>query len=418
VYALIDCNNFYASCERKFNPSLNGKPVVVLSNNDGCVIARSSEAKELGIPMGAVAFKYRKVFEENNVNVFSSNYALYGDLSNRIMTILKTFTPDVEIYSIDEAFLYFDGFDNYDLKKYGDEIKEKVWQYVGIPISIGFAPTKSLSKVANRIAKKFPKHHKGVYVIDTQEKINKALKWLKVEDIWGIGRRYSKKLNRYNIHNAYQFTQLHDDWVKKELSIVGLRLKRDLSGKSTLELEEVNKVKKNIATTRSFHRNYTDYNDIKERVSTFANSCAFKLRKQKSHCNAILVFIHTNFHRKDLKQHSASRVVKLPYPSNSSITVTKFAESALKSIYKKGYQYKKAGVIVLDLVPESNYQINIFENENPKHKKLMKSLDFINHNLGVTKVKLAGQDVGRTWKMRQERLSPRYTTNWNEILEV
>jgi DNA polymerase V len=418
MFALIDCNNFYASCERVFNPSLNEKPVVVLSNNDGCVIARSNEAKALNIPMGAVAYKYKNFFEQNDIKVFSSNYALYGDMSNRVMNILSTYSPDIEIYSVDEAFLEFNGFENYDLKSYGVEMKKKVQQWTSIPVSIGFAPTKSLSKVANRIAKKFPKHHNGVYVMDTEEKRIKALKWLKVEDIWGIGRRFAEKLNRYGIINAFQFTQQHDDWIKKEFSIVGLRLKRDLEGKKTLSLEDSIRVKKNIATTRSFNKNLTDYSAIQERVSTYADSCAEKLRKQKSNCNAILVFLNTNSHRKDLPQYRNSITVKLPFPSNSSITISKYAKIALERIFSKGYQYKKAGVIVLDITPSINFQINIFENENPKHKLLMKTIDSTNTILGRKKVKLASQDLGRTWKMKQEKLSLRRTSNWNELLQV
>lgn len=417
MYALVDCNNFYASCERVFKPHLRDKPICVLSNNDGCVIARSNEAKKLGIPMGAVAYKYKDVFEKQNINVFSSNYALYGDLSNRVMNILHQFTPDIEVYSVDEAFLEFNGFENYNLKNYGFEMKSKVEQWTSIPISIGFAPTKALSKVANRIAKKFPEHHGGVYVMDTEEKRIKALKWLKVEDIWGIGRQYAYKLKAFGIHTAYQFTQQHDQWILKEFSVVGLRLKRDLEGFPTLKLDEV-KTKKNIATTRSFDSNLQDYEKIRERVSTYADSCALKLRGQKSNCNSMLVFLNTNPHRHDLPQYRRSILVKLPYPSNSSITLTKYATIALKKIYKKGYSYKKAGVIVLDLAPENSCQINLFENENPKHKLLMKSIDTINRKIGSHKVKVANQDLGRTWKMRQEKLSPRYTSSWNELLEV
>lgn len=417
MFALVDCNNFYASCERIFKPHLRHQPVVVLSNNDGCVIARSNEAKALGIPMGAVAYKYKEAFEKNNIHVFSSNYALYGDMSNRVMNVLQSFTPDIEIYSVDEAFLQFDGFKHFDLNNYGREIKKKVEQWTAIPISIGIAPTKALSKVANRIAKKYPKHHNGVYAMDTEEKRIKALKWLRVEDIWGIGRQHAKKLRSFGIATAYQFTQQHDDWVQKEFSIVGLRLKRDLEGKPTLSLEEV-KRKKSIVTTRSFDKNISDIAEITERVVTFTDSCAKKLRAQKSNCNALLVFLNTNPFRKDLEQYRRSIVVRLPYSSNSSITLAKYAKIGLSAIYKEGLLYKKAGVIVMDLSPADSYQINIFENENPKHKVLMQSMDGINKRIGRTKVKLASQDLGRTWKMKQERLSSRYTTDWNELLEV
>jgi DNA polymerase V len=416
MFALVDCNNFYASCERIFNPTLNGKPIVVLSNNDGCVIARSNEAKPF-VPMGAVAFKYKTVFEQNNINVFSSNYALYGDMSNRVMNTLREYTPDIEIYSIDEAFLQFTGFENYDLNTYGLTIRKRIKKVVGMPVSIGIAPTKALSKVANKIAKKFTDRTNGVYVIDTEEKRIKALKWTKIEDVWGIGRQLSKRLQSIKVMTAYDFTQLADEYVKSKLSIVELRLKHELEGKQRLSLDEV-KSKKTIATTRSFENTITDIDNLKERVSTFAVSCAEKLRKQKSHCNALMLFIHTNGFNKDQPQYSRSIVVKLPYATNSSITLSQFALKGLEAIYKKGFHFKKAGVIVMELTPENVKQLDLFLDEDPKHQILMQAIDTINNNLGKKKLKLASQDLGRTWKMRQEKLSKRYTTNWNELLEV
>lgn len=416
MFALVDCNNFYASCERIFNPTLNGKPIVVLSNNDGCVIARSNEAKPF-VPMGAVAFKYKAVFAQNNINVFSSNYALYGDMSNRVMNTLREYTPDIEIYSIDEAFLQFTGFENYDLNTYGLTIRQRVKKVVGMPVSIGIAPTKALSKVANKIAKKFTDRTNGVYVIDTEEKRIKALKWTKIEDVWGIGRQLSKRLQSIKVMTAYDFTQLADEYVKSKLSIVELRLKHELEGKQRLSLDEV-KSKKTIATTRSFENTITDIDNLKERVSTFAVSCAEKLRKQKSHCNALMLFIHTNGFNKEQPQYSRSIVVKLPYATNSSITLSQFALKGLEAIYKKGFHFKKAGVIVMELTPENVKQLDLFLDEDPKHQILMQAIDTINNNLGKKKLKLASQDLGRTWKMRQEKLSKRYTTNWNELLEV
>lgn len=416
MYALIDCNNFYASCERAFNPKLIGKPVVVLSNNDGCVIARSNEAKEF-VPMGAVAFKYKDIFKQHNIAVFSSNYPLYGDMSQRVMNILSTYTPDIEVYSIDEAFLQFKGFENWDLQDYGLGIKTKVKQYTQIPISIGIAPTKALSKIANKIAKKFEDRTKGVYCIDTEEKRIKALKWTKIEDVWGIGRRISKKLKGIGVHTAFQFTLLPEEYVRKQFSVVGLRLKHELQGKPVLQLEEV-KTKKNIATTRSFAKNITELSDLKERVSTFASSCAEKLRRQNSACNAIMVFIHTNGHRKEQAQYSKNLVIKLPYGSNSDITISRYAIKALEAIYKKGYAYKKAGVIVMGIVPENTLQHNLFYQENPKHKTLMQTVDNVNRRLGRKKIKIANQNIQKTWVMRQERLSKKYTTDWSELLEV
>ncbi len=419
MFALIDCNNFYASCERLFRPQLRGKPIVVLSNNDGCVIARSNEAKKLGIPMGAVAFEYKDLFEKNNVHVFSSNYALYGDMSNRVMNMLAEFSPEIEVYSIDEAFLKFEGFDAfYDFNIIGKEIRYKVTKGTGIPISVGFANTKSLSKVANKIAKKFPEKTGNVYVIDTEEKRIKALKWLPIEDVWGIGRQHAKRLQAIGVKNAYQFTQLQAEWVKKNMSIVGLRLYNELLGIPCLELDDPLTDKKNIACTRSFDKNYDDYNYIRERVSSFAVNCAEKLRKQNSYCNAMMVFLLTNYHRKDHEQYSKNILLKLPYPTNSNIELSRFATNALSKIYKKGYLFKKAGVIVMEITPESQKQLNMFENSNPKHISLMKAIDDLNKIIGVTKVKLASQDIGRAWKMKQEKLSPRYTTRIDELLMI
>ena len=416
MFALIDCNKFYASCERVFNPKLIGKAIAILSNNDGCVIARSNEAKAF-VPMGAVFFKYKEIFKENNIHVFSSNYPLYGDISNRVMSILSNFSPDIEVYSIDEAFLQFKGFDKFDLEKHGLQMVKDVKQSTQIPISVGIAPSKALSKVANKIAKKFPEKTNSVYVLDTEEKRIKALKWTKIEDVWGIGRQFSKKLIAIDVFTAYDFTLLSDNYVRQEFSVVGLRLKKELEGIPTLKLDEI-KSKKNIATTRSFAKNLTELEDLRERVSTFSSSCAEKLRKQKSACNAIMVFVHTNFHKKDQAQYSKNIVIQLPYASNSDITISKYAIIGLEAIFKKGFAYKKAGVIVMGFVPENIIQQNLFENENPKHKELMQTMDALNLKMGKKNIKLASQNIPKTWVMRQENLSKRYTTDWKELLEV
>jgi len=418
MFALIDCNNFYASCERAFQPKLRGKPIVVLSNNDGCVIARSNEAKALGVPMGAPAFSFKELFEREHIHVCSSNFVLYGDMSHRVMSLLKEYSPSIEIYSIDEAFLKFDGFeDHFDLNAYGKDMRYKVVKGTGIPISIGFADTKALAKVANKIAKKFTDRTGGVYVIDTEEKRIKALNWTKVEDVWGIGRQHAKRLVSLNIKTALQFTEMPDEWVLKTMSVVGLRLKRELQGIPCLSMETV-KAKQNIATTRSFDSNYTDFDLIRERVTTFASSCAEKLRRQHSFCNSLMVFVHTNSHRKDMEQYSKNIVVKLPFPTNSSIELAKFAVTGLTKIFRKGYAYKKAGVIVMDFTPDNVVQTSLFSNANPAHRPLMQMMDSINRSIGTTKVKLASQDVKRDWKMRQEKLSPRYTTRLDEVIKV
>lgn len=417
MFALIDCNNFYASCQRVFEPHLIGKPVVILSNNDGCVIARSNEAKALGIPMGAPAFEYKKLFEENNVYVYSSNYALYGDMSSRVMNILSTFSPEIEVYSIDEAFLRFVGFNYLNIEEYGKIIQRTVTKGTGIPISVGFAPTKALAKVANKIAKKYPERTKSVYVIDTEEKRIKALKWTKIEDVWGIGRKHTKRLQAKNIINAYQFTQLSDDWVRKEMSVVGLRLKHELQGKPTLDMDAP-KSKKMIATTRSFEKMYTKIEDISERVSTFTASCAEKLRTQNSHCNMIMVFVHTNYFRKDQPQYSRNIIIKTDFPTNSTIELNHYAQIGLKAIFREGYHYKKAGVIVMGLTPNNETQLSLFNTSNPKHQPLMSVIDKMNKSYGKNKVKFATQSLGRQWKMKQEKLSKCYTTKINDVINI
>ena len=418
MFALIDCNNFYVSCERVFNPKLNNKPVIVLSNNDGCAISRSNEAKALGIPMGAPAFKYKELFRKNNVEVFSSNFPLYGDMSSRVMSILSKFTPNIEIYSIDEAFLKFEGFENYDLQSYFEEIKKTVLKWTGIPVSIGIAPTKALAKVANRISKKFPNKTKGVYIINSEEKRIKALKWLKIQDVWGIGFKHAERLKNIKINKAYNFINLEDSWVRKNMSVVGLRLKKELEGESVLDLEEVISPKKAIATTRSFEGTITDYEKIKERISTFAICCAENLRAQNSNCNSIYVFVRSNKFQKNKPQYRNGIVMTIPFSTNSNIVISKYAVEGLKRIFKKEIHYKKAGAIVMGLDSSNNHQLNLFENENPKHKYLMKTIDYIQKREGQSKIKLASQDLRKRWNMKQEKLSPNYTCKINDIIRV
>ena len=418
MFVLVDCNNFYASCERIFQPQWEGKPVVILSNNDGCVIARSNEAKALNIPMGAPAFKYKQQFKQQGVKVFSSNYPLYGDMSNRVMTILEKYTPNLEIYSIDEAFLYFKGFDLFNLEQEGQRMRKQVRKWTGIPVSVGIAPTKALAKIANKIAKKFMKRTQGVYAIDTEEKRIKALRWTKIGDVWGVGRKHKIRLEAIGVCNALQFTQLPDAWVRKHMSVLGLRLKKDLSGVSSIKLEEIIPVKKGIATTRSFEGTITQFSDLEERISTFATSCAEKMRKQRSSCNALLVFVRSDPHKKGGFPYRNSCVLPLPYATNSSILLSKHAVMGLQKIFKKGVHYKKAGVMIMGLIPTEKRQLSIFQNNNNKHLTLMQSVDRIHKRFGPHRIKLANQDLNRTWKMKQEHLSQRFTTELNEIITI
>ena len=417
MFALVDCNNFYVSCERVFKPSLQGKPVAILSNNDGCVIARSDEVKALELPMGAPAFKYKSFFKQHKVEVFSSNYPLYGDMSSRVMRILEQFTPEVEVYSIDEAFLQFKGFDNYDLEAYGQAIRNRILKWTGIPTCVGIAPTKALSKVANKIARKFPKETAGVYVIDTEQKRLKALKWTPIEKVWGIGYALSKRLAEKKCKTAYDFIQLPDLWVRKSFSITQWKLKKDLEGVPKIEMEQI-KNKRVIATTRSFETTLTELSDLKERISTFASSCAEKLRRQNSSCHVLVVFLRSNRFKTQSPQYRVSRMVSIPFPTNSSLVLSSSAVKAITSIYKKGIHYKKAGVILTGIVPTYNRQMQLFDHEDARHQPLMSAMDHINKKYAAPKLKLANQDLARTWKMRQAHLSPQYTTNLNDIITV
>ena len=416
--ALVDCNNFYASCERVFQPQWKGKPVVILSNNDGCVIARSNEAKALGIPMGAPAFKYQAQFKRQKIKVFSSNYPLYGDMSSRVMSILERYTPNIELYSIDEAFLQFKGFDLFDLQKEGMKMQKQIKKWTGIPVSVGIAPSKALAKIANKIAKKFAVKTGGVYSIDTEEKRIKALKWTSISDVWGIGRQHLQQLEAIGVANAWQFSLLSDDWVRKQMSVLGLRLKKDLQGLPSIQLEEVKAPKKGIATTRSFEGNLTSFSDLEERVSTFASNCAEKMRKQQSSCQALLIFIRSDPHKKDVISYRNSCVLTLPYATNSSIILSRYAILGLRKIFKENIAYKKAGVMIMGLLPTEKRQLNLFENNNTKHVALMKSLDKIHKRFGPYQIKLANQDLNRTWKMKQQYLSNRFTTELKDVITV
>lgn len=419
MYALVDCNNFYASCERLFQPGLVGKPIAVLSNNDGCIISRSDEARALGIPMGAPEFKVRDMLKQHHVHVFSSNYALYGDLSQRVFEILKQFTPHVEEYSIDEAFLNFDGVNTGDLHDYGLQMRTRIRKWISIPVCVGMGPTKALSKVANKIARKFPDRTQGVYVIDTEEKRIKALKWTKIEDVWGIGYRMKKKMETRNIKTAYDFTEpMHTAWIKSQMGVVGLRLKKELEGESVLKLDEP--IHKNsIAITRSFPKKLTEYDALRERVSTFASVCAEKLRNQHSCCQTVSVMLGTmdTDDRKSRKHYTHS--VNLPFSTSSTLTIVNTAIKILEQLYEKhqGLLFKNAGVFVSQLIPENEKQFDLFVDENPKHLKLMEAMDHLNKKIGDRKVKLGSQGE-KTWNMKQEKLSPKYTTRFDQILTI
>lgn len=413
MFGLMDCNNFYASCERVFNPSLNGKPIVVLSNNDGCVIARSNEAKELGIKMGVPAYQIKDVVQRCDVAVFSSNYTLYGDMSSRVMTILSELAPSIEVYSIDEAFVDLSGIK--DLYALGTQIKDKVTQGTGIPVSLGIAPTKTLAKVANKFAKKYPAY-KRLCIIDTEEKREKALKLFDIGDVWGIGRRQAAKLARQGVKTAYDFTQLSASWVRKNMTVVGERTWKELRGISCIDMETSPPPKRQICTSRSFGKMIEDLPTLSEAIATHASTCARKLREQKSYATSLMVFIHTNNFREDLPQYWKNTVVKLPVPTADTLDIVHYALAGLNKIFMEGYRYKKAGVIITEIT--GNAQLGLFDSvDRSKRDKLMQAIDKINGKY-QQHIKLAVQGNGREWKLKQEQLSGHYTTDINEIIIV
>ncbi|GAB2648445.1 Y-family DNA polymerase [Emticicia sediminis] len=419
MFALADCNNFYASCERVFNPSLIGQPIVVLSNNDGCVIARSQEAKDLGIQMGVPAFEIKDLVERGRVKAYSSNYTLYGDMSHRVMATLSTFVPNVEIYSIDEAFLDFSGLDTYhNISDYATNIRKTVLKNTGIPLSIGTAPTKTLAKVANKLAKK-QRRTEGVYIIEEDIEIQTALEMTNIEDVWGIGPRHSKMLKEHNIHTALDFTYARPNWIKSKMSVVGLRTWHELRGNPCLPLDENPPPKQNICTSRSFGTMLEKYSEIEEAMSNHAARCAYKLRKQESCSSVVTVFLMTNFFRKDLPQYSRSISVNLPVATNSSIEIIDYACKALNKIYKKGYKYKKVGVIVSEIRPETQILLDLFDSvDRAKHETIMKAMDVLNDKFGREKVKISKQGFDRKWRLKKELISKCYTTNMDDIIQV
>ncbi len=413
MFALADCNNFYASCERVFNPALRNRPVVVLSNNDGCVIARSQEAKQLGIRMGVPAFQIEKLLTDHQVAIFSSNYALYGDLSVRVMNTLASFAPSIEVYSIDEAFLDVSGIREEELEPLARRIRQTVLKNTGIPVGIGIAPTKTLAKLANRMAKKT---REAVFILRKEEDIRKVLSETSVSDIWGIGNQHARFLNQHGMVSALDLTAAPDEWIRKNMTVVGLRTKKELEGTPCISLEEMVPDKKAICTSRSFGVPQKELQQLEEAVATFTVRCAEKLRQQHSAATKIMVFIHTNAFRADQPQYARNRVITLSPPTNNSIALVKAAVAGLRAIFRKGYLYKKAGVIVTDFVPETEIQQEIFAVQaSPRMKKLMESVDKLNRE-NKTTVKIATQGSGRDWKLRQERLSPGYSTRWGEIM--
>ncbi|MGE5446360.1 MAG: Y-family DNA polymerase [Ignavibacteriales bacterium] len=417
--ALIDCNNFYVSCERVFNPKLRGRPVVVLSNNDGCVVARSEEAKALGIPMGAPAFMYEGLFNQHNVISLSSNYTLYADMSRRVMATLSQFAPEVEIYSIDEAFLNLSGFVDLNLTEYAKRIKEAVKRTTGIPISVGIGPTKTLAKVANRLAKKNSMCG-GVFDITDHPRMDDFLSSIRVEDVWGIGIQYANLLHQNWISTALDLKNASDTWVKKHMTVVGLRTVWELRGIPCMDLEDITEPRKQIIRSRSFGKPVENIQELKEAVATHTTRATEKLRAQESVTPFISVFIETNRYKTDEPQYSNSAGRHLPEPTSCTPLLIKYATACLERIYREGYRFIKAGVVLMDIIPEDQIQLNLFVPRRliVKDRALMKAVDRTNRKWGSETIRYGSSGLEQQWRMKRARLSPRYTTNWDEILVV
>lgn len=417
MIGLVDCNNFYASCERVFRPDLNGKPIAVLSNNDGCIIARSNELKKLGIEMGTPFYQIKEMVKRYDIAVFSSNYVLYGDMSARVMTTLRELVAEVEVYSIDEAFLNLDGYEILDLRKYGKKIVDTVKQNTGIPVSMGIASTKTLAKVANKFAKKY-KRYGGVCIIHTEEQRAKALQLFDISDVWGVGHQYKKMLNQNGVYTAWDFVQKSEEWVRKRMTVNGVRTWKELQGISCVELEQA-VAKKSICTSRAFGSLISDYSTLSEAVSEFTTNCARKLREQRTAAGAITVFIHTNPFRENSTQFYASKTIYLEVATNSSSELTRAALSVLRVMYQPGYELKKAGVIVSQIVPENAVQGSLFNKVDfCKLKKADDTMDKINHKYGRNILKIGAQGFCKKWKLNNSYLSKRYTTSWDELMEI
>ncbi|MFC6999682.1 Y-family DNA polymerase [Rufibacter roseus] len=418
LFALVDCNNFYASCERAFNPTLNGKPIVVLSNNDGCVIARSGEAKALGIKMGAPYFEVRDLAEKEGVHVFSSNYEFYGDMSRRVALILQEYTPNLEIYSIDESFLDLGNFLHVDLEGYARGIWERVPRTTGIPVAVGVSSTKTLAKVANRLAKKSAKAN-GVLVLTDPAHIEAALKRTEVGDVWGVGRRYAKKLAQYGIYTAHDLTLKPDSFIKKHMTIVGLRTARELRGEPCIDLEMAPQPKQNICTSRSFGETLTELKDIEEALAAHTVRCATKLRKQQSCCSALTVFLETSRFALSYQMYFNNRTVQLESPTASELVLVPQALEALRAIFRQGFRYKKTGIIVSGIVPANQVQQSLFEPDHrQRDQELMQALDSLRSRYGHRSVFYGVQGTGGKWQMQNSHLSPCYTTRLEDLIRA
>ena len=415
MFALADCNNFFASCERVFRPDLQGKPVIVLSNNDGCAIARSNEAKALGIKMGDPLFKIRGIVAKHNIAVFSGNMALYDDMSQRVRWVLEEFAPSIEVYSIDEAFLDLRGMQNTDFDQYAKTISQRCWKMTSIPVSVGIAPTKTLAKVASKLCKQYPRLNGGCYMHRPQD-IEKVLRKYPIEDVWGIGRRSAPRLKAMGIHSAFDFTMLNEEAVRKMLGITGVRTWKELQGTPCIEFEDGFEAKQSICVSRSFSSEIYDINELEEQIANFASILAEKLRKQNSATSELCIFAYTNRFKENETQVYGNRLIRFDSPTDDQRTIVTRAVSATRELFRRGVGYKKAGVIATKIIPIHSRMQSLFDDKESMEKehRLTSVVDTVNKTFGKSTIKFAVQGSGRI-KSSSENQSPHYTTLWSDI---
>lgn len=418
MFALADCNNFFASCERVFRPDLQGRPIIVLSSNDGCAVARSNEAKALGIKMGAPLFKIRDIVEKHNVAVFSGNMALYGDMSQRVRWVLEEYAPSVEAYSIDECFLDLRGMTGIDFDAYAKEISAQCWRQTSIPVSVGIAPTKTLAKIASKLCKQYPKLRGGCYM-HRPEDIEKVLRKFPIEDVWGIGRRSTPKLKAIGVCTAYDFTQLSRPTVQSMLGITGLRTWNELRGVACIEFEDGFEAKQSICVSRSFSSEIYDVAELQEQIANFASTVAEKLRGQRSATAEMVVFAYTNRFKESQPQTYSNSLITFATPTADHRTIVAEAAHATQKLFKSGYGYKKAGVVATKILPEGEIMRSLFDDTAAleREQKITSALDSINATFGAGTIKLAVQGSGKI-KSASESQSPHYTTRWSDIPKV
>lgn len=431
MWGLVDCDNFFCSCERVFRPELNGQPVVVLSNNDGCVVARSKEVKALGIKLGMPYYQMLEQFPNAGITAFSSNYKLYGDMSARVMAVIREEVPVLHQYSIDEGFMDLHGMSKSDLKEFGENLTKKVLKWTGIPVTLGIAPTKTLAKVAGRFGKNYSGFHKCCVIANEQQRI-KALKLFDVEDVWGIGRRIAKRLHAVGVNSAYDFTMRPRNWIKSNFHITGERTWLELRGENVIGVDEMDaKTKQSIVTSRSFPQMITEIDDLTAHVANYASRCALKLRRQNTVCSMVTVFIQSNFFREDLSQYSNSSSFVFHTPTNTTPEIVEAALKSLNTVFKQGIHYKRAGVMVSNITSATAIQPDLFNFDaglSQKYRSISAAIDEINMKLGADTVILAsqqysqrdeaGKNVKFTHAIKRALLSPDYSTSLNAFVII